>query len=68
MVLCELWTVNAKDEVSFKSQDLIGASALSSSIWKDEEDIDGCFAIFSDLSIRTNGNYRLKFTLYDINE
>lgn len=48
------------------SRVLMGSLVTSPIVLNDENGIPGCFHVFQDLSIRTEGIYRLKFTLFSL--
>ncbi|OZJ03448.1 hypothetical protein BZG36_02732 [Bifiguratus adelaidae] len=47
---------------------LVGSLSCSTQILQDDQGKWGCFAVFHDLSVRTEGRYTLRFTLMDLNE
>lgn len=49
------------------SRVLMGSLVASPILLEDEHGVLGSFHIFPDLSIRTEGSYRLKFTLFSMN-
>ena len=70
VVHCTLWNEDGSaDETAIPSQDrgvtrrLMGTLVASPFVGKDENDREGCFFCFPDLSCRTHGRYRLKFVL-----
>lgn len=70
VVHCTLWNAEGTHEETALMQPerrstrrLMGQLVASPSIAKDENDAEGCFFIFPDLSCRTNGRYRLRFVL-----
>ena len=73
VVHCTLWNVSGTtDETALQSQDrkitrrLMGTLVSSPFVGVDEDDKEGCFFCFPDLSCRTNGRYRLRFVLMRI--
>lgn len=50
------------------SSSRILAGSIASSLYrlKDNHNIHGGFFVFPDISVRVEGRYRLKFTLYEI--
>ena len=75
VIYCELWSAEADlaeahiPEVGARRQQrrLVGGLVASPFIGVDEFNIKGCFFPFPDLSCRTTGSYRLKFTLVIVN-
>ena len=70
VVHCTLWNEDGSaDETAIPSQDrgvtrrLMGTLVASPFVGKDENDREGCFFCFPDLSCRTHGRYRLRFVL-----
>ncbi|KAI9799056.1 MAG: hypothetical protein M1833_004250 [Piccolia ochrophora] len=70
VVHCTLWNeAGTADETALASQDrrttrrLMGTLVSSPFVGLDENDQEGCFFCFPDLSCRTHGKYRLRFVL-----
>ncbi|KAF3235006.1 hypothetical protein TWF192_001096 [Orbilia oligospora] len=70
VVHCTLWNVaGTADETALEQQDkrltrrLMGTLVASPFIGQDENNEDGTFFCFPDLSCRTHGKFRLKFVL-----
>lgn len=70
VVHCSLW--NAEHDIDNSAMDdvgdrrnqqrrLMGTLVASPFVGKDENNVEGCFFCFPDLSCRTTGRYRLKF-------
>ncbi|KAI9843707.1 MAG: hypothetical protein M1837_006176 [Sclerophora amabilis] len=77
IVHCTLWNESGSlDETALTSQDrrvtrrLMGTLVSSPFFGLDENDEEGCFFCFPDLSCRTHGKYRLRFVLMriDVND
>ena len=73
IVHCMLWNAEGTGEESALVQPdrratrrLMGQLVASPSLAKDEQDVEGCFFCFPDLSCRTHGKYRLRFVLMRI--
>lgn len=64
-----LWSSDGREERNLIANPpgvtrvLMGSLVSSPSLLKDNEGLPGCFFVFPDLSIRTEGVYRLKFSL-----
>jgi len=71
VIHCSLWNAEndtdhtAMDEIGDRRQQrrLMGTLVASPFVGRDENNIEGCFFCFPDLSCRTTGKYRLKFVL-----
>ena len=71
VVHCELWNADedhaetAMPEVNDRPHQrrLMGTVVASPFVGQDENDVEGCFFCFPDLSCRTSGSYRLRFVL-----
>jgi hypothetical protein len=71
VVHCELWNADedheetAMPEVNDRPHQrrLMGTVVASPFVGQDENDVEGCFFCFPDLSCRTSGSYRLRFAL-----
>lgn len=72
VVHCSLWNADhdidnsAMDDVGDRRNQqrrLMGTLVASPFVGKDENNVEGCFFCFPDLSCRTTGRYRLKFVL-----
>jgi Velvet factor len=71
VVHCELWNADedhaetAMPELNDRPHQrrLMGTVVASPFVGQDENDIEGCFFCFPDLSCRTSGSYRLRFVL-----
>ncbi|KAJ3391139.1 hypothetical protein HDU92_009185 [Lobulomyces angularis] len=57
---------NAQTNVSKDFPNILGDTVECSVILYDEFDRLGTFFVFKDLSVRSPGNYTIKFTLYDL--
>ncbi|RFU28044.1 hypothetical protein B7463_g8289, partial [Scytalidium lignicola] len=74
VVHCSLWDPvrNVEDNTMPESTDkrqqrrLMGTLVASAFVGKDENDVEGCFFCFPDLSVRTPGTYSLKFSFIQI--
>lgn len=73
VVHCTLWNEHGTaDETALQSHDrkvtrrLMGTLVSSPFVGLDEDEREGCFFCFPDLSCRTNGRYRLRFVLMHI--
>jgi hypothetical protein len=73
VVHCTLWNAEGTNEETALIQPdrrttrrLMGQLVASPSVAKDEQDVEGCFFCFPDLSCRTHGRYRLRFVLMRI--
>lgn len=73
IVHCSIWNETGEQDNSAMPEDyrqqrrLMGTLVASPFVGKDENGEDGCFFCFPDLSCRTPGSYRLKFSLVVIN-
>ncbi|CRK36728.1 hypothetical protein BN1708_007160 [Verticillium longisporum] len=74
VVHCTIWSKDGTEDCSIMPEEyhrqqrrLMGSLAASSFVGKDENGIEGCFFPFSDLSVRTSGEYRLKFSIVVLN-
>ncbi|KAJ3333665.1 hypothetical protein HDU76_005409 [Blyttiomyces sp. JEL0837] len=56
-----------KGDTSGWSQTLVGSSVTSCCVLKDVDGTEGMFFVFNDLSVRTQGLFRLKFHIVDVN-
>jgi hypothetical protein len=71
VVHCALWNAcSDEDETTMPGvsdrrpqRRLMGTLVASPFVGRDENDVEGCFFCFPDLSCRTHGSYRLKFQL-----
>jgi Velvet factor len=45
---------------------MMGSFAAEAKWLRDETGMMGVYFVFNDLSIRTSGNYRLRFSLFDV--
>jgi hypothetical protein len=70
VIHCTLWSADGStDETAITDANrrttrrLMGTLVSSPFVGSDENDMEGCFFCFPDLSCRTNGVYRLKFVL-----
>lgn len=71
VVHCTLWDPNAnRDDTAMpgttdkrQQRRLMGTLVSSPFVGLDEDNIEGCFFTFPDLSVRTPGEYTLKFSL-----
>lgn len=65
---CSIWDETGRKDMScmpdeFRQQRrLMGQLVATAFVGKDENDEEGCFFVFPDLSCRTPGTFRLKFT------
>ncbi|KAL2355792.1 velvet factor-domain-containing protein [Cryomyces antarcticus] len=73
VVHCSLWTADGEEEETALVQSdrrttrrLMGQLVASPAVLKDENDREGCFFCFPDLSCRTPGDFRLRFVLMRI--
>lgn len=74
IVHCSLWDPvrNVEDNTMPESTDkrqqrrLMGTLVASAFVGKDENEVEGCFFCFPDLSVRTPGTYALKFGFIQI--
>ncbi|KAI1500479.1 velvet factor-domain-containing protein [Biscogniauxia marginata] len=66
---CTIWNETGDQDCSAMPEDyrqqrrLMGTIVSSPFVGKDEKDEEGCFFCFPDLSCRTPGSFRLKFSL-----
>lgn len=74
VVHCTIWSKDGTEDCSIMPEEyhrqqrrLMGSLAASSFVGKDENGVEGCFFPFSDLSVRTSGEYRLKFSIVVLN-
>ena len=58
---------NKKKDVTLSPSLLLGSNSSSLHKLKDTDNTDGGFFVFGDLSIKQEGEYRLKFTLFKLN-
>ncbi|KAL1918502.1 uncharacterized protein VTP21DRAFT_3162 [Calcarisporiella thermophila] len=58
----------AKDPVLVSQRPLVGSNVSSLHRLKDIDNTDGGFFVFGDLSVRVEGNFRLKLNLYRIKD
>lgn len=69
VVHCTIWSKEGKEDCSIMPEDyrqqrrLMGSLAASAFVGEDENGEEGCFFCFSDLSCRTSGEYRLRFSV-----
>lgn len=69
IVHCSIWSESGADEMSGMPEDytrqkrLMGNLVASPFVGVDENGEEGCFFCFPDISCRTPGKYRLKFSL-----
>ena len=69
VVHCSIWDEKGTKDMSGMPDDfrqqrrLMGTLVSSPFVGKDENGVEGCFFCFSDLSCRTSGTFRLKFSL-----
>ncbi|OLN83083.1 hypothetical protein CCHL11_09643 [Colletotrichum chlorophyti] len=70
VVHCSIWdetgmidSTNMPDEVNRPGKRIMGSLVSSPFVGEDEKGEEGCFFCFPDMSVRTPGNYRLKFSL-----
>ncbi|KAI8897273.1 velvet factor [Globomyces pollinis-pini] len=65
-----IWSVTGQEKLPLKSLDdlLTGSLVVNASLLKDDTGVAGCFFTFADISIRSPGSYRLKFTLFDLGD
>ncbi len=74
VVHCTLWDpVNDRDDTAMpgttdkrQQRRLMGTLVASPFVGNDENDVEGCFFCFPDLSVRTPGTYSLKFSLVNL--
>jgi hypothetical protein len=75
VVHCTLWDpVNNRDDTAMpgttdkrQQRRLMGALVASPPVGNDENDVEGCFSYFPDLSVRTPNTYSLIFKLVTLN-
>lgn len=69
VVICSIWSEDGAEEMSgmpdeyMRQKRLMGNQAVSPFVGTDEHGNEGCFFCFPDISCRTPGKYRLKFSL-----
>jgi hypothetical protein len=74
VVHCTLWDpVNDRDDTAMpgttdkrQQRRLMGTLVASPFVGNDENDVEGCFFCFPDLSVRTPGTYSLRFSLVNL--
>ncbi|CAN8097027.1 unnamed protein product [Discula destructiva] len=72
IVHCSIWSEHGAEEVSgmpdeyTRQKRLMGNLVASPFVGNDENGVEGCFFCFPDISCRTPGRYRLKFSLVSL--
>lgn len=66
---CSIWDESGSRDASYMPEEyqhqrrLMGSLVSTPFVGDDDKGVEGCFFCFSDLSCRTPGSFRLKFTL-----
>ena len=67
VVKCMLWSIKENEPPErIDSDELVGLSVATGDLLNDASGILGCFMLFTDLSIRSPGAYRLQFILMEM--
>ncbi|KAF3769873.1 hypothetical protein M406DRAFT_248501 [Cryphonectria parasitica EP155] len=73
IIHCSIWSEDGTQDLSGMPEEytrqkrLMGNLVASPFVGYDEHDQEGCFFCFPDVSCRTSGRYRLKFSLVALN-